>query len=298
MLTSLKDIVEKAKESGGKKIVVAGAGGPAVMEAVKNAKNQGIMEPILVGDAAEIERAAKDVGLNLEDIQIVDKKDDKETADASVNLIHDQTADGLLKGKVSSATLLKAVLHRKEDLSSGSLLSHVALMEIPTYHKLLAVTDGGMVIQPTLEQKVGILKNGIQIMHKLGIAKPKVAVMAAIEEVNSGMPETEHAAALVKMAEEGEFGDTIVEGPLAVDLAFSPEAARIKNIESRVSGDPDILLMPNIACGNIFSKGLFYLAKGKPAGLVMGAKKPIILLSRADDAETKFNSIALGVVCS
>ena len=135
-------------------------------------------------------------------------------------------------------------------------------------------------------------------MHKLGIDKPKVAVMAAIEEINADMPETEHAAALVKMAERGEFGEAIVEGPLAIDLAFSPEAARIKHFESRVCGDPDILLMPNIACGNIFAKGLFYLAKGKPAGLVMGAKKPIILLSRADDAETKFHSIALGVVCS
>ena len=282
----------------GRKIVVAGAGGPAVMEAVKNAKNQGIMQPILVGDAEEIKSAAKNVGLNLEDIEIYDKKGDREAADASVNLIHDQTADGLLKGKVSSATLLKAVLHRKEDLSEGSLLSHVAIMEVPTYHKLLAVTDGGMVIQPTLEQKVGILKNSIRLMRKLGIAKPKVAVMAAIEEVNSGMPETEHAAALVKMAEKEDFGEVIVEGPLAIDLAFSPEAARIKNFESRVSGDPDILLMPDIACGNIFSKGLFYLAKGKPAGIVMGATKPIILLSRADDAETKFNSIALGVVCS
>lgn len=181
---------------------------------------------------------------------------------------------------------------------AGTILSHGALLEIPSYHRLLMTTDGGMVIQPTLRQKVGILKNGIQMMKNLGIKRPKVAILAAIEKVNPDMPETVDAVKIVEMAKSGEFGDAEIEGPLALDVAISAEAARIKGVKSRISGNPDILLLPNIACGNILGKALLYLANGKSGGLILGAKRPIILLSRSDDAETKFNSIALGVVIS
>jgi phosphate butyryltransferase len=155
-----------------------------------------------------------------------------------------------------------------------------------------------MVICPDLVQKTAILRNGAEIMRKLGVKRPKVAVLAAIEKVNPDMPETVDAEALVKMARKGELGDVEVEGPLAMDVAMSPEAAKIKGVESKISGDPDILLVPNVATGNIFAKGLWHLAHAKIAGLVVGAKKPIILLSRADNAITKLNSIALGVVTS
>ena len=298
MLTSYQAVIEKAKEEGGKKIVVAGAEGTAVLEAVKNAKMHGIMEPILVGNVDKIKTVAGEVDFDLSGIAFHQASSDEDAAAIAVDLLHTNTADGLMKGKVSTPTVLKAVLNKKEDILRGTLLSHIALLEIPTYHKLLMSTDGGMVIRPTLEQKVGILKNGIHMMYKLGVAKPKVAILAAIETVNPDMPETVDAEKLVYMAKEGEFGNAEIEGPLALDVAFSPEAARIKGVDSKITGDPDILLMPDIASGNILGKGLWHLAKAKIGGLILGAKKPIILLSRSDDAETKVNSIALGVVTS
>jgi phosphate butyryltransferase len=210
--------------------------------------------------------------------------------------VHEGEADGLMKGKVSTPGLLKAVLNKKYNLRTDRLLSHIALMEIPSYHKLLLFTDGGMVITPNLEQKVGILLNGVQVMQGIGVQRPKVAVLAAIEKVNADMPETVDAEKLVQMARRGELGKVEVEGPMAMDIAMSPEAARLKGFESQISGDPDILLMPNISAGNISAKALWHLAGAKIAGLIVGARKPIVLLSRSDDAVTKLNSIALAVV--
>jgi len=298
MLTSFKAVVEEAKKLQGKKIAVAGAEGKAVLEAVKLAKENGLMEPILLGNEDKIETIAQRVGLSLKNIEIHHTVEEKATAEAAVGLIHFDIADGLMKGKVNTPILLKAILDRKEELCTGPLLSHIALLEISTYHKFLMVTDGGMVIQPTLEQKSGILKNGIQMMQKLGVDRPKVAVLAAIETITPGMPETKDAEILVQMADRGELGDVDLEGPIAIDVAFSPESANIKGLSSKISGDPDILLVPNISCGNIFVKGLWQLANAKVGGLILGAKKPIILLSRSDTVETKFNSIALGVATS
>jgi len=298
MLTNFKSVFEKAKKIGEKKIAIAGAEGKAVLEAVRMARENGIMEPFLVGDSKKIEKIAEEIGLDLNGVTIFNEIEENLEAEKAVELVHTDVADGLMKGKVSTPVLLKAVLNKKYNLRMGTLLSHAALLELSGYPKFLMVTDGGMVIQPTLEQKVGILKNGIHLMQKLGVQNPKVAVLAAIENVTPEMPETEHAAKLVEMAERGEFGKAVVEGPIAFDVAYSPEAARIKGINSRISGEPDILLMPNIVCGNIFAKGLIHIAKAKIGGLIVGARKPIILLSRSDDAETRFNSIALGVITS
>jgi len=201
-----------------------------------------------------------------------------------------------MKGKVSTPVLLKAVLNKNYTLRTERLLSHAAVLEVPAYHKLLLITDGGMVIQPDLEQKKSILNNALDVMRRLGAEMPKAAVLAAIEKVNPDMPETEHAAELAECAANGEFGQCIVEGPIAIDVAFSRVAAQSKGIESQIAGDPDILVMPNISAGNIFAKGLWHLANAKIGGLVLGARKPIILLSRSDDTETKLNSIALGAV--
>ena len=298
MVASYQEIIEKAKKLGGKRIAIAGAEGSAVLEAANYARLQGIMEPILIGNLQKIEQIAKQIGIILKNMEIHDESNDERSAQKAVELTSNGSASGLMKGKVSTPTLLKAVLNKKEDLMAGTILSHGALLEIPSYHRLLMTTDGGMVIQPTLRQKVGILKNGIQMMKNLGIKRPKVAILAAIEKVNPDMPETVDAVKIVEMAKSGEFGDAEIEGPLALDVAISAEAARIKGVKSRISGNPDILLLPNIACGNILGKALLYLANGKSGGLILGAKRPIILLSRSDDAETKFNSIALGVVIS
>ena len=197
-----------------------------------------------------------------------------------------------------SNPFIKAVLNKKFNFRTGRLLSHVSLLEIPNYDKLLIITDGGMVIYPTLEQKKEIIINAIEVANKLGVEKPKIAVLAAIEKVSPSMVETEDAKALEDMAKSGEFGNVILEGPMAMDVAMSKEAAEIKGIESKVSGDPDILIVPNIACGNILAKGLIYLAQSKIGGIISGAQKPVILLSRADNADTKLNSIAFGVVAS
>ncbi len=298
MFTSFEAIAEEAKKRGGRKIAVAGAEGKAILEAVKIARENGIMEPLLVGNSIEIEKFAKELHFDLEGITLYDKKDENAIAEKAVELVHTGYAEGLMKGKVNTPTILKAVLNKKFNLRTNRLLTHIALLEIPTYHKLLMITDGGMVIYPTLEQKIEILKNGTEMMQKLGVKKPKVAILAAIEKVNQDMPETKDAEILTQMAERGELGNVQVEGPLAVDVVMSPEAAKIKGVESRISGDPDILLVPNIACGNIFAKGLIHFTKSKVGGLVLGAKKPIILLSRSDNADTKFNSIVLGVIIS
>jgi phosphate butyryltransferase len=298
MLTSFDSVITAAKEREGSTIVVAGAEGHAVLEAVKMARESGIMEPILIGNLEKIQEIAHEVNLNLEGIMIHHEITEESIVDDAVKMVHTGEADGLMKGKISTPSILKAVLNKKFNLRTDRLLSHIALLEIPTYHKLLMVTDGGMVIQPTLEQKADILRNGAQMMQKLGVAKPKVGILAAIETVNSAMPETIHAQQLCEMAQKGKLGNVEVEGPLAVDVVFSPEAAKIKGVDSRISGDPDILLVPSIACGNIFAKGLWHLANAKIGGLILGARKPIILLSRSDNAETKMNSIALGVVTS
>ncbi len=298
MLTNFNSIIAEAKKRKGNRIVVAGAEGKAVLEALKIAHEDGVVEPVLVGNRNKIETIAKEVEFDLKDIKIYNMDNEQDTAEKAVELVHSVDADGLMKGKVSTPVLLKAVLDKRFDLRTERLLSHIAILEIPAYHKFLLVTDGGMVIQPTLEQKVGIIKNAAEVMQKLGIEKPKVAVLAAIEKVNPDMPETEDAKILTEMANRGELGNVEVEGPLAVDIALSPEAARLKGVKSRISGDADIFLVPNIACGNIFAKGVWYLANAKIGGLVVGAKKSIILLSRSDDAETKLNSIALGVVTS
>lgn len=298
MLTNYDMVEEEAKKRGGGTVAIAGAEGKAVLEAVRVAQEDGIMKPILVGHREKIQAIAEEIGLTLEGTTIHEEKDETMAAERAVQLVHDEEAGSLMKGKVSTPTLLKAVLNKKYNLRTDRLLSHIALMEIPSYHKLLMFTDGGMVINPTLEQKVGILKNGVHVMRGLGVKQPKVAVLAAIEKVTPDMQETVDAQAIVEMANRGELGDVIVEGPMAMDIAMSTEAARLKGVESRLTGDPDILLMPNISAGNISAKALWHLAGAKIAGLIVGARKPIILLSRSDSAETKLNSIALAVVTS
>jgi phosphate butyryltransferase len=216
-----------------------------------------------------------------------------ETAEKAVRAVQGGKADALMKGNISTPVVLRTVLDHRFGLRTGNLLSHVALLEIPTYHKLILITDSGMVIRPSLEQKRDILKNALGVLEKLGVDNPKVAVLAANEKPSADMPETGHAVALAEMGNRGEFGSAVVEGPMALDMAFSEESAAIKNVTSRVAGDPDILLVPDVASGNIFAKGLVYLANAKIAGIVVGASVPIVLISRAEKAETWIRSIAL-----
>lgn len=298
MLKNYNDIKNEAIKKGGGRIAIAGAEGKTVLNAVKIASDKQIILPILIGNKKRIIEISGQINFNIDNLEIHDVSDEKNISEKAVQLVHDGHADGLMKGKISTPTLLKSVLNKKYNLKTDSLLTHIALLEIPTYHKLLMITDGGMVINPTFEQKIDIIKNGAAIMNKLGIEKPKVAVLAAIEKVNQDMPETVDAEKLARMSEKECFKNIIVEGPLAVDIALSERAAKIKGVNSKIAGNPDIFLVPNIASGNISAKGIWHLARAKIGGLIVGTRKPIILLSRSDDTETKLNSIALAVVTS
>jgi phosphate butyryltransferase len=293
MIKNLKSIIEEAKKGGRKTFVVAGAEEKTILDAVQTAQAMGLLDPVLIGNRDRIEILAKASGIDLSGITVKDCRSDDEIASSAAEMVHSGRADVLMKGKVDSPTLLKAVLDKKFGFRTDHLLSHIALLEIPNYQKLLLITDGGMIIHPTLEQKIGILKNALGLIRKLGIDRPKAAILAAFEKVNPEMPETEDAVQLTELTKKGVFGDAYVEGPMALDIAASPESARIKGVKSVVSGDPDIFLVPNIACGNILAKGLVYFAGAQIAGLIIGANKPIVLLSRADSVQTRINSIAL-----
>ncbi|MDP2806844.1 MAG: bifunctional enoyl-CoA hydratase/phosphate acetyltransferase, partial [bacterium] len=252
--------------------------------------------PILFGDKKAIEEAAQKAGVDIKGWEIHDIKDMAEASRAAVKAVSSGQADFLMKGLVATSTFLKAVLDKEVGLRTGRLLSHVAVMESALYPKLFLLTDGGMNVKPDLTAKVDIINNAVEIAHKLGVEKPKVAVLTALEVVNPEMPETIDAAHLSKMNDRGQIKGCIVDGPLALDLAVSAEAAAHKKVKSLVAGDADIFLAPEIASGNMLAKGLIYLGGAKAAGLIAGASKPVVMLSRSDSKQQKLNSIALGVV--
>ncbi|MBE3093233.1 MAG: phosphate butyryltransferase [Chloroflexi bacterium] len=298
MLRTFDEVLHKAKDYGPKKMAVASAGAEDVLKAVEAARKEGLTDSILVGDKKEIIQIAEKMGINPANYEIIDKPDKTETARCAVELVRNKKASILMKGMMGTARLLQAVLDKEIGLRTNRLLSHVYTLEIKNYNRLLTMTDGAMNISPDLKQKAQIIQNAIYYAHSMGIKKPKVAVVAALELVNPDMPATIDAACLAKMSERGQIVGGIVDGPLGFDNAISKEAAEHKGIESPVSGEVDIVLVPNIESGNIFAKGLVYLAKAVPAGLLLGAKAPVVLVSRSDSAQSKLYSIALGVLMS
>jgi len=298
MLRTFDEVLNKAKDYGPKKMAVASAGAEDVLKAVEAARKEGLTDSILVGDKKEIIQIAEKMGIDPANYEIIDKPDKTETARCAVELVRNKKASILMKGMMGTARLLQAVLDKEIGLRTNRLLSHVYTLEIKNYNRLLTMTDGGMNISPDLKQKAQIIQNAIYYAHSMGIKKPKVAVVAALELVNPDMPATIDAACLAKMSERGQIVGGIVDGPLGFDNAISKEAAEHKGIESPVSGEVDIVLVPNIESGNIFAKGLVYLAKAVPAGLLLGAKAPVVLVSRSDSAQSKLYSIALGVLMS
>jgi phosphate butyryltransferase len=290
--------LNKAKEYGPKKMVVASAGAEDVLKAVEAARKEGLTDSILVGDKKEIIQIANKIGIDPVNYEIINETDKTETARCAVELVRNKKASILMKGMMGTARLLQAVLDKEIGLRTNRLLSHVYTLEIKNYNRLLIMTDGAMNINPDLKQKAQIIQNAIYYAHSMGIKKPKVAVVAALELVNPDMPATIDAACLAKMSERGQIVGGIVDGPLGFDNAISKEAAEHKGIESSVSGEVDIILVPNIESGNIFAKGLVYLAKAVPAGLLLGARVPVVLVSRSDSAQSKLYSIALGVLMS
>lgn len=292
MIKRFSEMLEQAKALKDVKIAVAMAESEEVLEAVEMARKEGIADAILVGDEDKIKTIMTRLQMDPSHYEFRDVKDGPEAARVAVSLVRNGEAGILMKGLIDTSVILKAVLNKEEGLRGGSVLSHVALFEVPSYHKLLTVTDAAMNITPDVDTKEMIIGNALAVTGALGIEEAKVAVLAAKEKVNDKMEATLHAAELKKRQLKG----AIVDGPFALDNAVSEESARIKGLNSPVAGDADILLAPQIDAGNILYKALSFLAQAKNAGIIVGAKKPIVLTSRADSEITRLYSIALAMV--
>jgi phosphotransacetylase len=260
------------------------------------AGKRGLIVPLLVGPAASIKQTASEAGVDLRGIEVVDVPHSHAAAAKAVELVREGRAEILMKGSLHTDELMGAVVSRDGGLRTGRRISHVFVMDVPTYHKPLIVTDGAINIAPTLEDKADICQNAIDMAIALGLERPKVAVLAAVETVTSKMPATIDAAALCKMAERGQITGALLDGPLAFDNAISKDAAATKGIKSAVAGDPDILLAPDLEAGNILAKQLSFLANADSAGMVLGARVPIILTSRADSVRSRIASCAVAVL--
>ncbi|HNW59477.1 MAG TPA: bifunctional enoyl-CoA hydratase/phosphate acetyltransferase [bacterium] len=282
-----------------KTIAVAMAEDEDVLQGVALAHQRGIADAVLVGDKTAILAVAEAHAIDLSPFDIVQAKGEQESVAIAVQLVRQQMANALMKGKCATATLLKGVLDKQAGLRSGKLLSHLAAFEVPAFPKILFMSDAAMNIAPDLSAKTAIIENALGAARSLGLARPKVAVIAAVEKVNyEAMPCTIDAAALSQMGARGQFGDAIVDGPLAVDNAVSIKACEVKGISSPVGGEADILIMPDIEAANVFYKTLTYLGGSRTAGIITGAQSPIILTSRADSEEAKFLSILLAMATS
>lgn len=293
-LEELREIIKKQGVK--KKLVLAVAQDEHSLGAVSEAVKDGLIDAILVGKKSEVELIAQKQAIDISKMQIIDEADENKAVEIAVKLIGDRKADVLMKGNVASSTLLKGVLNKEWGLRKSAVLSHFAIFEVPTYHKILGVTDAAMNTYPELKDKIEILKNSVELVNKIGVDKPKVAVIGAVEVVNLAMQPTIDAAIITKMNQRGQIKNCIVDGPFALDNAINKESADHKKIISEVAGDADILLLPNIDAGNVLYKALGFLANAKLAAVILGAKCPIVLTSRSDSEEAKLFSIMLGCI--
>lgn len=297
MSKTFADLIAKVNDCGTKTVAVAVAQDSAVLEAVKAAKERKIANAILVGDEKKIKEIADSLKMDLSDFEIINVEDTTEAALTAVQLVHDGKADMYMKGLIDTKGFLKSVLDKEVGLRTGKPLSHVCVFEIEGIDHLLFLTDVAFIPYPTLEDKVNIINNTLEITNACGIVNPKVAPLAAVEVVNPKMPATVEAGELTQMNKDGKITGCIVDGPLSLDLAIDPEAAKHKGATNRaIQGDADILLFPDIHAGNLVYKCLVHTAKVVNGNILTGTKAPVILTSRSDDFETKVNSIALGAV--
>ncbi len=276
-----------------KRVGVIGADDPHTLEAVFRAKKDGLVEGVLIGNKVKIKEVLRTIGEENNGMTIVDVKELEEAAIKGVRMVNEGYIDFIMKGKIQTGDLLKAVVNKDYGLRTGGIMSHIAIHEMKNYHKLLAVSDGGMMTYPNLEQKKQIIQNAVNAFIAMGYEKPKVAVLAAVEKVNTKMPETMDAFSLKEMNRDGLIENCIVEGPISYDLTMSRESATIKGYDSPVTGDADVMIVPDIQTGNILGKCLVYSAGAKMAGFVLGAKCPIVLTSRGSTSEEKYLSLAL-----
>ncbi len=295
-LSQLKELLDKNHQP--KKLVLAASEDAHSLNAVISAAEQNIIRPVLVGDREKTFGMAEILDLNIGKYEFIAADNPSEAVAISVKIAHDGKVDVLMKGKVGTSEMLKHVLNKEYGLRTGKLLSHFAYFELETYHKLIGVTDVAMNIAPKLIEKIAILNNAVNILNKLGIDKPKVAVLGAVEKVNTEMEATLDAALLSKMNQRDQILNCIVDGPLAFDNAVSLESARHKEIKSDVAGETDLLLMPDIEVGNVLYKSMVFFARAKVASIIVGASVPIVLTSRSDSEQAKFDSILMAAVVS
>ncbi len=298
MLATFDEVVARAKQCPSAKVAIAAAQDRDVLEAVQMAREIGMGEFVLVGDEELIASMASQTGLRLSDLEVLHEPDPRIAALRAVELVSSGQAGILMKGLIPTADFLRAVLNKEVGLRTGRLLSHVAVFKSPRYDRLIYLTDGAMVVAPTLQDKVQIIQNAIGVAHKLENEMPKVACIAAVEVVNPDMPETVDAAALAKMSDRGQISGCIVDGPLGLDNAVCRESAEHKGVGGPVAGRADILLAPNIVAGNVIYKTLVYFGQVETAAVVTGARAPIVLTSRSDSPEARLNSLALAIATS
>ncbi len=296
MVTNLTDIFKIAQKNGTKRLVVAAAEDRHVLEAIKEAYDNNLIEPVLVGQKEKITEICQLIQFNLKQVEIIQENNPQISCQTAVQLIREGKADFLMKGLVGTGTLLKAVLDKENGIRKKSLMSHVSLFETPYYHKLIGISDVAMNISPSLEEKVAIIENAVEVFQNLGYKNPKIAILAAVEVVNPKMQATIDADTLTKMNQQHQINNCIVEGPLAFDNAVSKDAAKLKGITGKVAGDADLLIVHDINVGNVLYKALNFMGGAISAAVIMGAKVPIVLTSRADSEKSKLMSIALASI--
>ncbi|MCF8002214.1 MAG: bifunctional enoyl-CoA hydratase/phosphate acetyltransferase [Halanaerobiales bacterium] len=294
MLKNIDELINEAKKTKPLRLAVVAAGDEVVVDSIKKAAKEGIVEPILIGEQGKIEEIVADKGLT-DKVMVMGTDSKKESAHKAMEFIQKGEADYPMKGHISTSIILKALLDKQYGLRGDNILSLVTLIYLEKEKRFVILTDGGMNISPSLEDKVDLINNAAHMAKAIGIEKPKTAVLAAVEAVNPSMDATLDAAALSKMSDRGQISAE-VDGPLAFDNAISKKAAEHKGIDSKVAGDADILLVPDIEAGNVLYKSLVFYGNQPSASVVLGAKVPLVITSRADSSATKFNSIALGKI--
>jgi len=295
MINNFDELERIAIAAPSRKVVLAMAEEGDALSAIMTARDKNIVEPILVGNPEAIAKVAKEEGLDLKDAPIIPADGEMACAVAAVKLVKSGEADCLMKGKTATGTIMKAALNKEVGIRGSGVLSHVTIAKPDTYHKMLIITDAAMNIAPDLQEKAAIIKNAVAVANKIGVETPKVGVIGAVEKVNQVMPATIDAALLSKMAQRHQIKGCLIDGPFALDNALSKKSCEVKGIDSDVGGDADILLLPDIEAANVLYKTLSVLTDYPMAGLIVGAAKPIILTSRADDDKVKYLSILAGV---
>jgi len=298
MFRTLDEVVQAARGRRWGRVAIAAAQDIDCIEAMKQAREIELADGIFVGNGAKLTAMAREAGYEIPAAQIIHEPDDAQAARKAIALIREGKADLLMKGKIKTSALVKAVLDKENGLRTGRLLSQVIVFQVPGFNRLMISTDAAINIAPTLEQKAELIRNTVDVAHLLGIEKPNVALLCALEFPNPDMPATIDAAALTMMNRRGQIGGCYVEGPIALDVPLSKFAADRKGISSPLVENTDIFISPDIEAANILYRAIIYFARGESGGIVVGARVPLVLLSRAETPETKIRSIALGVLAA